>query len=50
MFIRSHKTTLIQIFGKYSLESQVIFKSINVADDTLYRNSECKSVKVGYFG
>ena len=37
MFIRSHKTTLIQTFCKHFLNCQVIFKSIRVADDTLYQ-------------
>ena len=40
MLIRTHKTTLLQIFCKHSLNSQVIFKSIKVADDTLYRKCE----------
>ena len=46
MLIRSHKTTRLQIFCKHSLNSQVIFKSIKVADDILYRNSECEWVKL----
>ena len=47
MLIRSHKTTLIQIICKHSLNSQVIFKSIKVADDTLFRNYECEWVNEG---
>ena len=49
MLIRSHKTTLLQIFCKHSLNSQVIFKSIKVAEDTLYRNSEYEWVKLLLF-
>ena len=34
MLIRSQTTTLLQIFYELSLYSQVIFKSMKVADDT----------------
>ena len=34
MLIRSQKTTLLQIFCELSLYSQVMLKSIRVADDT----------------
>ena len=33
MLIRSHTTTLLEIFSEFSLYSQVISKSIRVADD-----------------
>ena len=41
-----------EIAGKYllSLNSKVIFKSMKVADDTFYRNSECEWVKVSVYG
>ena len=45
MLIRSHTTTLLQIFGKLLLYSQVIFKSMKVADDASKSNSECEWVK-----
>ena len=45
MLIRSQGTTLLQIFCDLLLYSQVIFKSIRVADDTFKRNSECEWVK-----
>ena len=42
MLIRSHTTTLIQIFCELLLNYQVIFKGVRVADDTFFRNSECE--------
>ena len=39
--IRSQTTTLRQIFYEILLCSQVIFKSMKVADDTFQRNYEC---------
>ena len=45
MLIRSQTTTLLQIFYEILLCSQVIFKSMKVADDTFQRNSECQYVK-----
>ena len=39
--IRSQTTTLLQISYEILLCSQVIFKSMKVADDTFQRNSEC---------
>ena len=38
MLIRSRATTLLQMFCELSLYSQVIFKSMRVADDTFWRN------------
>ena len=45
MLTRSQTTTLLQIFCELSLHSQVIFKSMKVADVTFWRNSECEWVK-----
>ena len=45
MVIRSQITTLLQKFREVSLYSQVILKSMRVADVTLLRNSECERVK-----
>ena len=45
MLIRSQGTTILQIFCDLLLYSQVIFRSIRVADDTFKRNSECEWVK-----
>ena len=44
MLIRSQGTTLLQIFCDLLLYSQVIFKGMRVADDTLERNSKCEWV------
>ena len=44
MLTRSQTATLLQIFCKISLYSQVIFKSMKVADGTFLRNSECEWV------
>ena len=44
MFIRSQITTLLQIFSELSLYSQVIFKSMKVADDTSGGTLECEWV------
>ena len=44
MFTRSQTTTPLQIFCQLLLYSQVIFKSIRVADDTFQRKSECEWV------
>ena len=41
MLITSQTTTLLQMFCELTLYSQVIFKSLRVADDTLKRNSDC---------
>ena len=49
MLIRSQGTTLLQIFCELKLYSQVIFKSMRVADDTFKRNSECEWVKFTSF-
>ena len=46
MLIRSQATTLPQIFCKLLLYSQVIIKSMRVADDTFYSISECEWVKI----
>ena len=48
MLIRSHATTLLQIFCELLLYSQVNFKSMRVADDTFLWNSECEWVKASY--
>ena len=45
MLTRSQTTTLLQIFSELTLYSQVISKSIKVADDTFQSNSECEWVK-----
>ena len=45
MFIRILPTTLLQIFFENLLYFQVIFKSMNIADDTFLGNSECEWVK-----
>ena len=44
MLIRSQPTTLLQIFCELLLYSQVIFKSMGVADDTSKSNTECEWV------
>ena len=44
MLMRCHTTTLLQIFCEVSLYSQVIFKSMRVADETFSRNCECQWV------
>ena len=41
----SQTTTHLQIFCELSLYSQIIFKSMRVADDTFQTNSECEWVK-----
>ena len=46
MLIRSHTTTLLQIFCELLLYSQFIFKSMKVADDTSKSNSECEWVNL----
>ena len=38
-------TTLLQVLYEFLLYSQVIFKSMRLADDTFYRNSECRWVR-----
>ena len=48
MLIRSQTTTLLQIFYEILLCSQVIFKSMEKADDTFQRNSECQWDKEGH--
>ena len=45
MFERSQTTTLLQLFCELLLYSKVILKSMKVADDTIYRISECEWVK-----
>ena len=45
MLIISQTTTLLQIFCGLLLYSQVVFKSMKVADDTSKSNSECEWVK-----
>ena len=45
IIIGTQTTTLHQIFCEILLHSQVIFKSMRVADDTFYRNSKCEWVK-----
>ena len=45
MLIRSHTTTLPQIFGELLLHSQVIFKNMRVPDDTFWWNWKCEWVK-----
>ena len=47
MLIRSQTTTLLQFFCELFLYSQVIFKSMKVADDTSKMDSECEWVKEG---
>ena len=42
MLISSKSTTLLQIFCELSLDSQVIVKSMRVADDTFKSDSECE--------
>ena len=44
MLISGQTTTLLQIFCELLLYSQVIFKSMKVADDTSKSNSECEWV------
>ena len=46
MLTRSQTTTLLQILSELTLYSQVMFKSMKVADDTFLRNSKCEWVKV----
>ena len=45
MLTRSQTKTLLQIFFELSLYSEVIFKSMKVADDTFKRSSESEWVK-----
>ena len=45
MLTISQTTTVIQIFCEPQIYCQVIFKSMKVADDTFWGNSECESVK-----
>ena len=45
MLIRCQITTLLQIFCELLLYSQIIFRSMKVADDTSKSNSECEWVK-----
>ena len=45
IFIKHQTKTLLQIFCELFLHSKVIFKSMRVADDTFWRNSECEWVK-----
>ena len=47
MLIRSQITTLLQIFCELLLYSQVIYKSMKVADDISKSKSECEWVKEG---
>ena len=44
MSTRIQSTTLLQIFSELSLNSEVIVKSMQVADDAFKRNSECEWV------
>ena len=44
MLIRSHTTTLVEIFCKLLLTSQVNYKSMRVADDNFQMNSACEWV------
>ena len=46
MLITCQTTTHLQIFCELVLYSEVIFKSMRVADDTFYRNSEGEWDKV----
>ena len=46
MFIRVLPTTLLQIFCENLLYSKVIFKSMKVADNIFYKNSECEWVNL----
>ena len=48
MFIRSHTSTLNQIFCELLLNTQVIFKSMRVADDTFWWNSDCEWVNTEF--
>ena len=50
MLIRSRATTLLQIFCELLLYSQVIFKSMRVADDAFLWNSECEWVNLALEG
>ena len=45
MLIRKETTNLLQIFCEISLHSQVIFKSMKVADDIPRGTLECEWVK-----
>ena len=47
MLTRRKITTLLQIFHEPKLFSQVIFKSMRIADDTFQGNSECEQVSMG---
>ena len=48
MLIRRQTTTLLQIFCEISLHSQVIFKSMKVADDISRGTLECEWVKLNF--
>ena len=44
MLIMSKTTTLLEIFCELSLQSEVIFESMKIADDTYESNSKCEWV------
>ena len=46
MLIRYQTPSLLQIFSEHVPYSEVIFKSMRVADDTSKSNSECEWVKI----
>ena len=46
MFKRSQTTTLLQIFCELSFCSQVIFKSMKVADVRFWWSAKCEWVKI----
>ena len=46
MLIRGKVSTLLQIFCELSLYTQVIFKSMRIADDTFQSTSECEWVNI----
>ena len=48
MLIKSHMSSLVQIFCSILLNSVVISKNMKVADDTFKRNSECEWVNMYY--
>ena len=46
MLIRSKKSTLLQVFFELLLYTQVISKSMRLADDSLQSTPECEWVNV----
>ena len=48
MLVQSKRSTLLQIFCELLLYTQVVSKSMRLADDTFQSTSECEWVNVAY--